>query len=109
MNKQQWSERFDEEFTVGSFTWTDTFNGRQLAEETRQYVKSFIQTVEKEAVERVVTVGWVRAAICPQCDGSGAYYDGSGNLEDYSVVQCQWCDERKKLIEALEAPNKDTL
>ena len=32
-------------------------------------------------------------AACPQCDGSGAFYDNHGE-----VCQCQWCDERKKAI-----------
>ena len=32
-------------------------------------------------------------AACPCCDGSGAYYDGYGE-----VCQCQWCDERTKVI-----------
>ena len=32
--------------------------------------------------------GLLRAAACPYCDGSGAYYDNMGE-----VRQCQWCDE----------------
>jgi hypothetical protein len=32
-------------------------------------------------------------AACPQCDGSGAYYDGQGD-----VCQCQWCYERREVI-----------
>lgn len=28
------------------------------------------------------------AAVCPNCDKSGAYYDGQGE-----VCQCQWCYE----------------
>lgn len=35
----------------------------------------------------------LEVAACPCCDGSGAYYDGYGE-----VCQCQWCDERTKVI-----------
>ena len=35
----------------------------------------------------------LKAAQCPCCDGSGAYYDNMGE-----VCQCQWCDEVSKLF-----------
>ena len=35
----------------------------------------------------------LKAAQCPCCDGSGAYYTNMGE-----VAQCQWCDELSKLI-----------
>ena len=31
----------------------------------------------------------LEAATCPSCDGSGAFYQGDGD-----VTQCQWCYER---------------
>ena len=31
----------------------------------------------------------LEAAACPSCDGSGAFYQGDGD-----VTQCQWCYER---------------
>ena len=34
----------------------------------------------------------IKAANCPCCDGSGAYYDNQGE-----VCQCQWCDETKEI------------
>ena len=39
-----------------------------------------------------VLIGLNGAASCPCCDGSGAYYDGLGE-----VCQCQWCYEKKEL------------
>lgn len=35
----------------------------------------------------------VNHAVCPCCDGSGAYYDLYGD-----VCQCQWCDEKQKIV-----------
>ena len=37
----------------------------------------------------------LEVSVCPQCDGSGAYYDGE-------VRQCRFCDERKSLLEGGE-------
>ncbi len=34
----------------------------------------------------------IQVAKCPNCDGSGGYYDNYGN-----ACQCQWCDEVKAL------------
>ncbi len=41
--------------------------------------------------------GLVAMAKCPDCDGSGAYYDGMGE-----VCQCRWCDEVTEIRKALE-------
>ena len=43
-----------------------------------------------------VARGLISAASCPCCDGSGAYYDGLGE-----VCQCQWCYEKKELANRL--------
>ena len=48
-------------------------------------VRNYIEALE----------GLLKAASCPCCDGSGAYLYNDG-----VVVQCQWCDETKKLLEA---------
>jgi len=37
----------------------------------------------------------LECAACPQCDGSGAYYDSHGE-----VYQCQWCYEREAVLMA---------
>jgi len=37
--------------------------------------------------------GLLEVAKCPQCDGSGAYYDSGGE-----PCQCQWCFERKEVL-----------
>lgn len=41
-------------------------------------------------------------AACPNCDGSGAYYDGRGE-----VCQCQWCSERHDLLNPPPLVNKE--
>ena len=44
-------------------------------------------------------------AKCPQCDGSGAYYQScpEDEIGDSAVLcQCQWCDEVKQLIKEIE-------
>lgn len=46
---------------------------------------------EKEKLIQVA-VGLLNAAVCPCCDGSGAYYDDMG-----AVCQCQWCYEVEEL------------
>jgi len=43
----------------------------------------------------------LKTSKCPSCDGGGAYYDDIGE-----VCQCQWCDEKKRIIDA--ACNKAT-
>ena len=35
----------------------------------------------------------IKAADCPNCDKSGAYYDGQGE-----VIQCRWCYEYNQLM-----------
>lgn len=46
----------------------------------------------------------LRAAKCPECDGSGAYYGGGGDeFSGPEVVQCQWCDVSKRLISEIES------
>lgn len=37
--------------------------------------------------------GLLKAAKCPCCDGTGAYYDNFGEPE-----QCQWCYEKEQAI-----------
>jgi len=56
----------------------------------------------KELQEKYV--GWIGAAVCPECDGSGAYYCG-GTETDPDVCQCQWCDHKKQFLQALKEPN----
>ena len=41
-------------------------------------------------------VGLLNATKCPCCDGSGAYYDGYGD-----VCQCEWCARKEGLIDNL--------
>ena len=36
----------------------------------------------------------LKIAKCPCCDGSGAYYNGHDQ-----ICQCQFCDEKKTLLE----------
>lgn len=45
--------------------------------------------------------GWVKAGICPECDGSGAYYVGGEHDNEPDVQQCQWCDYRQSLLKIL--------
>lgn len=41
--------------------------------------------------------GLLKAAKCPNCDGSGAYYGPHGE-----PCQCQWCDEKAALLKEME-------
>lgn len=67
----------------------------EQAEQERDALQARVAELEKERDElrrRVAVLeALVHAAQCPQCDGSGAYYDGIGN-----VCQCQWCYETEK-------------
>ena len=56
-----------------------------------------IAELEAESKELSKLLG---IALCPQCDGSGGYYDGYGE-----VCQCQWCDEKKKALQPI--PTQD--
>ena len=46
---------------------------------------------------RDLVIPWVKAAICPECDGSGTCqgYTGYG---DHEIWQCQWCDIRDRIL-----------
>lgn len=44
---------------------------------------------KQQEAEIELLKGLLEVAKCPCCDGSGAYYDDYGN-----VNQCQFCDER---------------
>ena len=41
----------------------------------------------------------LNAAVCPCCDGDGAYWDNMGE-----VCQCQFCDDRSKLLKHKSKP-----
>ena len=48
----------------------------------------------------------LRAANCPECDGSGTKevsrgYDDDG-YQHFGPAQCQWCHERNSLIQKLD-------
>jgi|TARA_R110000803_G_scaffold62928_1_gene123359 hypothetical protein len=53
----------------------------KYALENYEYIKGLHKRIAE--LEALIDV-----AICPNCDKSGAYYDGYGE-----VCQCQWCDE----------------
>lgn len=36
-------------------------------------------------------------AQCPECDGSGAYYDGMSDSMS-GAFQCHWCNERNEAL-----------
>ena len=55
-----------------------------------QNANGFKLALEAKAEE---LTGLLRAAKCPCCDGSGAYYDNMGE-----VCQCQWCYETKAAL-----------
>jgi hypothetical protein len=42
-------------------------------------------------------VGLVEHAKCPECDGSGGFYDGYGG-----ACQCQWCHEKGQVQDLLK-------
>jgi len=44
------------------------------------------------ALQRDMLKNLLSIAKCPNCDGSGAYYDNNGE-----VCQCHWCYEVKNL------------
>jgi len=48
--------------------------------------------IEELKAERAKIKGLLDMAICPCCDGSGAYYDGHDQIN-----QCQWCYEKGEL------------
>ena len=68
----------------------------------RDVAAGFAESSRKYYLELQEAKRLLRLATCPECkDGSGAYarecigYDGEADLE---LVQCQWCDEKNKLI-----------
>ncbi len=42
--------------------------------------------------EREIIMGLLGAAVCPCCDGGGAYYDNN------EPTQCQWCYEKDQIM-----------
>jgi hypothetical protein len=54
--------------------------------------------LEEENIKlKDLIIPWVKAATCPECDGSGICqgYTGHG---DHEIWQCQWCDVRDHLL-----------
>ena len=47
-----------------------------------------------EALKKAVAM--IKHIDCPQCDGSGGFYDCNG-----MPAQCQWCDEARIINEAI--------
>ena len=65
-------------------SWTNSDN--QACSDAADYIDNLeAQLKELEAL--------LKAAQCPCCDGSGAYYSNMGE-----VCQCQWCDEVSELL-----------
>jgi len=54
---------------------------------------------ESSEIQGLVTL--LEMAVCPTCNGDGAYYDGMGN-----VCQCQWCYERDLALTAYKEGNE---
>ena len=50
-----------------------------------------------ELINEDTAIALIKTALCPSCDGSGAYYDCMGE-----VCQCQWCYECNILIKQYE-------
>ena len=46
--------------------------------------------------DAMLSLQLLKIAKCPACDGSGAI--PQGNPQDPEWEQCQWCDERNRLI-----------
>lgn len=62
---------------------------RYIAHFNPTYVRELLEARKERDKLRVL----LKEAKCPCCDGSGAYYDNSGD-----VCQCQWCYEAKELL-----------
>lgn len=75
------------------------------AEESAQIFFDYVVQVHNDRLHKLTRL--LEAAKCPDehCDGNGTCatgrtvpgYDGEGDVE-WDVWQCQWCDERKKLL-----------
>ena len=63
--------------------------------ECAPWVADEIKRLEQQNAELQAKVDELAAllnvVVCPDCNGSGAYYDNMGG-----VCQCQWCYERAK-------------
>ena len=57
----------------------------KAGEKQLQEYQEWVDSLEKRIAELEALID---VAICPNCDKSGAYYDGYGE-----VCQCQWCYE----------------
>ena len=76
-------ERIDEQIkrSQREFATEDKLNKR---------IKDFKK--ENEVLKKLV-----RAAICPECDGSGINAQQVGEQE-WEAVQCQWCDTKNDIL-----------
>ena len=64
-------------------------------------VNAYAKTIVEQLAKITELTRLLRAAKCPCCDGSGAYYDNMGE-----VYPCQWCYETKAALTGEE--NEDT-
>ena len=51
--------------------------------------------------ERELMLKLLEVAGCPNCDGSGQFYDGMISPDTPRVVKCDWCASVKELITKL--------
>ena len=54
--------------------------------------------VEEQAEQIEALTSTLRAAACPNCDGSGVIVL-SGNIVRHEIEPCQWCAEREALLQ----------